>query len=186
MATAGPDETEWSRLYLESYPSVFRALVATLFDEEAAADAMHDAFIEGLRRPPRHRQNVAGWLFRVALRKARDARRQSQLLLPLSWLLGLPHESREPSVADRVLDRIAEWPPASGQNRARHRRVRRARRRLDQRRAAASGPPSATWRGHVAEARIAHRAAVPLCRRSARCNETGRGLDAGGEDRRLL
>ncbi|TMD57841.1 MAG: sigma-70 family RNA polymerase sigma factor [Chloroflexi bacterium] len=106
MATAGPDETEWSRLYLESYPSVFRALVATLFDEEAAADAMHDAFIEGLRRPPRHRQNVAGWLFRVALRKARDARRQSQLLLPLSWLLGLPHESREPSVADRVLDRI--------------------------------------------------------------------------------
>ena len=107
MATARPGETEWSRLYLESYPSVFRALVATLFDEEAAADAMHDAFIEGVRRPPRHHRNVAGWLFRVSLRKARRARRQTRLLMPLSWLLGLPNEPREPSAADEVLDRIA-------------------------------------------------------------------------------
>ena len=49
---------------------MFRALLATLRDRDAARDALHEAFLEGLQRPPGHDANLAGWLFRVALRKA--------------------------------------------------------------------------------------------------------------------
>jgi DNA-directed RNA polymerase specialized sigma24 family protein len=47
------------------------ALLATLRDRDAARDALHEAFLEGLERPPARDDNLAGWLFRVALRKAR-------------------------------------------------------------------------------------------------------------------
>lgn len=102
---AGPER--WERLYRQAYPDIFRALVATLLDEEAAADAMHDAFVEALRRPPPRDQNLRGWLFRVALRSARRARRRSSLLLPLEFLFGAPAEPREESTVDAVLDRLA-------------------------------------------------------------------------------
>jgi len=68
------DETHrerWAELYRRSFPDIYRALVATLLDREAALDALHDAFEEGLRRPPGDDRNLAGWLYRVALRKAR-------------------------------------------------------------------------------------------------------------------
>lgn len=97
----------WERLYRQAYPAIFRALVATLFDEEAAADAMHDAFLEGLRRPPAHDVNLSGWLFRVALRKARRARVRSALFVPLEWLIGPSTEPRDSSMTDRVLSRIS-------------------------------------------------------------------------------
>jgi len=49
---------------------VYRALLATLRDAARAEDALHDAFEERLRRPPARSENVAGWLYRVALRHA--------------------------------------------------------------------------------------------------------------------
>src|SRR2546430_13636681 len=61
----------WAELYRRSFPDVYRALVATVLDREAALDALHDAFEEGLRRPPADDRNLPGWLYRVALRKAR-------------------------------------------------------------------------------------------------------------------
>lgn len=73
MTEAGA-ETDWERIYRQAYPSVYRALVATLLDADLAADAVHEAFIAGLARPPGHDANVGGWLFRVALRHARRAR----------------------------------------------------------------------------------------------------------------
>jgi hypothetical protein len=54
---------DWERVYRESYPSVYRALAATLLDASLAQDALHDAFLEGLGRPPRHQANVPDWLF---------------------------------------------------------------------------------------------------------------------------
>jgi RNA polymerase sigma-70 factor (ECF subfamily) len=62
---------EWEAHYLRAVPSVYRALLATLRDPQRAEDALHDAFIEGLKRPPGHAQNIAGWIFRVAVRRAR-------------------------------------------------------------------------------------------------------------------
>jgi RNA polymerase sigma-70 factor (ECF subfamily) len=101
---AEAEADRWTAVYRSAYPSVYRALVATLFDRELAADALHDAFVEALRRPPRTDENVPGWLFRVALRTARrDRRRLDRLLLRLfGW--GHPRGSDE---LDAVLDRIS-------------------------------------------------------------------------------
>lgn len=61
-------------MYRLEFPRLYRALLAVLQDGDRALDAIHDAFLEGLRRPPRHDQNLAGWVFRVALRRARRGR----------------------------------------------------------------------------------------------------------------
>lgn len=68
------DQAEWEALYRSAVPRVYRALLATLRDAPAAEDALHDAFAEGLRRPPVRSENVAGWLYRVALRRAHRRR----------------------------------------------------------------------------------------------------------------
>lgn len=65
---------DWEALYRAAVPRVYRGLLATLRDPARAEDALHEAFIEGLRRPPRNDENLAGWLFRVALRRARRSR----------------------------------------------------------------------------------------------------------------
>lgn len=62
---------EWEALYTSVVPDVYRALLATLRDRQRAEDALHDAFVEGLTRPPARSDNIAGWLFRVAIRRAR-------------------------------------------------------------------------------------------------------------------
>ncbi len=61
-------------LYRNAVPRVYRALLATLRDPELAEDALHEAFAEGLKRPPVTSENLPGWLFRVALRRARKRR----------------------------------------------------------------------------------------------------------------
>ena len=72
----------WGDLYDRAFPQVYRALVAATFDRERALDGLHDAFEEGLRHPPSDDRNLEGWLYRVALRKARRglfrARREAQ------------------------------------------------------------------------------------------------------------
>ena len=61
----------WEQLYRDEFPRVYRALLTVLRNEELARDALHDAFLEGVRRPPATDANLAGWLFRVALRRSR-------------------------------------------------------------------------------------------------------------------
>jgi RNA polymerase sigma factor (sigma-70 family) len=65
------DPERWGRLYDRAFAQVYRALVAATFDRERALDGLHDAFEEGLRRPPQDERNIEGWLYRVALRKTR-------------------------------------------------------------------------------------------------------------------
>lgn len=64
-----PARAAWERVYRDVAGSVYRALVATLRDRELARDALHEAFAEGIRKPPPHDANIGGWLFRVALRR---------------------------------------------------------------------------------------------------------------------
>ena len=66
-----PTAERWGELYDRAFPQVYRALVAATLDRERALDGLHDAFEEGLRNPPRDDGNLEGWLYRVALRKAR-------------------------------------------------------------------------------------------------------------------
>lgn len=94
------DHTDWERLYRHAYPSVYRALVATLLDADLAADALQDAFLAGLERPPAHDGNVAGWLFRVAIRKAGRARRRRMLALAAD--AGSPERDQIAALLDRL------------------------------------------------------------------------------------
>lgn len=106
MAESTPDPGRWERVYRQAYPSVYRALAATLLDDDRAADAIQEAFLDGLRRPPPSDENLAGWLFRVALRKARRAYGRGLR----SWLAGIFGSVDRPQASDeleRVLDRIS-------------------------------------------------------------------------------
>lgn len=94
------DHLDWERLYRHAYPSVYRALVATLLDADIAADALQDAFAAGLERPPAHDGNVAGWLFRVAIRKAGRARRRRMLALEPD--AGSPERDQIAALLDRL------------------------------------------------------------------------------------
>ena len=93
-------EDRWTRLYRDAFPRVYRAVAATLLDAEAAKDSMHDAFVEGLRHPPSDEQNLAGWLYRVALRKGRRSRFRDRALVPLIVDRAAPDE------LSATLDRI--------------------------------------------------------------------------------
>lgn len=97
---AGVDtRDDWTTLYRNAMPRVYRALLATLRDPGLAEDALHDAFAEGLRRPPAHGANLPGWLFRVALRRARRRR------WPFASLRGQErHEAADE--LDALLDRL--------------------------------------------------------------------------------
>jgi RNA polymerase sigma factor (sigma-70 family) len=90
---------DWESVYRNAVPRVYRALLATLRDPGLAEDALHEAFAEGLRQPPPSSVNVPGWLFRVALRRARRRR----------WDF-LPFRGEEKRAAadelDAVLDRL--------------------------------------------------------------------------------
>jgi RNA polymerase sigma-70 factor (ECF subfamily) len=74
----------WEQLYRQEFPRVYRALLAVLRDPDRALDAVQDAFLAGLRRPPQHDEDLVGWLFVVAIRSAR--RGPPWHHLPLQWL----------------------------------------------------------------------------------------------------
>jgi RNA polymerase sigma factor (sigma-70 family) len=97
--------TAWETVFRRSYPSVYRALVAVLLDAELAEDALQEAFAEGIRRPPRSDHALAGWLFRVALRRARRLRGFG-LPLRLDELVGALREPAIPAETDALLDRL--------------------------------------------------------------------------------
>lgn len=90
---------DWEAHYLDAVPAVYRALLATLRDQQRAEDALHEAFIEGLKHPPERADNVPGWIFRVALRQAR--RRPWRFV----WLVGHEARAAEDEIA-LVLDRL--------------------------------------------------------------------------------
>lgn len=96
--SSSPDR--WTQLYKDAFPRVYRALAATLLDGEAARDALHDAFLEGLRRSPANDANLHGWLYRVALRKARRALLRRPTIVPVR------PEASSAGGLDLSLDRI--------------------------------------------------------------------------------
>ncbi|OLC20888.1 MAG: hypothetical protein AUH33_02830 [Chloroflexi bacterium 13_1_40CM_68_21] len=96
----------WERTFRRFYPSLYRALVAVLLDGELARDALQEAFVEGLRRPPPSDHALAGWLFRVALRRARRIRGFG-LPLRLDELVGSLREPEIPPATEALLDRLA-------------------------------------------------------------------------------
>src|SRR2546422_4999020 len=98
--------TSWETTFRRFYPSLYRALVAVLLDGELSRDALQEAFVEGLRRPPPSDHALPGWLFRVALRRARRVRGLG-LPLRLDELVGSLREPEIPAETEALLDRLA-------------------------------------------------------------------------------
>src|SRR5207249_8731068 len=90
----------WAELYRLEFPRIYRALLAVLRDRERALDALHDAFVAGLRHPPAHDADLAGWLFVVAVRSTRRFRRLP--LLPLEWVTGSSGDDEMVAARDRT------------------------------------------------------------------------------------
>ena len=80
MATKIQPE-RWEQLYRQEFARVYRALLPVLRDPDRALDAMQDAFVAGLRRPPAEDDDLAGWLFVVAVRSGRRSLRRPLLRL---------------------------------------------------------------------------------------------------------
>jgi RNA polymerase sigma factor (sigma-70 family) len=97
------EQEQWEALYREAFTPVYRAVVAVTLNADDALDALHDAFLEGLRRPPAHSENLAGWLFRVAVRNARHSvRRRLRLVGRLVTMNSSSHVSAEEDVLNRL------------------------------------------------------------------------------------
>jgi DNA-directed RNA polymerase specialized sigma24 family protein len=79
------EQSEWQAVYEESFPRVFRALVAIGARPDEAEDALHDAFATGLSRD-RQIGRVDGWLFVVASRRWRRRRVRDAIFRPLGFL----------------------------------------------------------------------------------------------------
>lgn len=71
----------WEQLYRQEFARVYRALLAVLRDPDRALDALQDAFVAGLRKPPAEDDDLAGWLFVVAVRSGRRSLRRTFLRL---------------------------------------------------------------------------------------------------------
>jgi len=71
----------WELLYRQEFARVYRGLLAVLRDPDRALDALQDAFVAGLRRPPAEDDDLAGWLFVVAVRSGRRSLRRPLLRL---------------------------------------------------------------------------------------------------------
>ena len=94
------DAGRWAELYRLEFPRVYRALLAVLRDRDRALDALHDAFVAGLRRPPAHDADLAGWLFVVAVRSARRGLRLPSL--PLERVRGRSGDDEIEALLDRM------------------------------------------------------------------------------------
>ncbi len=97
-AEAVSRHAEWVAACEESYPKVYRALIAMGASADDAADALQDAFEQALRlREPG--TSPEGWLFVAALRRWRRQRWRQRLFSPLD---GLHARTRSDTPEDRI------------------------------------------------------------------------------------
>jgi RNA polymerase sigma-70 factor, ECF subfamily len=70
-------------LYRERYPVFLRVARATVCDEAAAADAVHDAFVQAVRNRRSFRGDgpLEAWVWRMVVNAARKRRREPAVVL---------------------------------------------------------------------------------------------------------
>jgi RNA polymerase sigma-70 factor (ECF subfamily) len=73
--------TGWDAVYKRHFPELYRAVYAVTLDADVTLDALHDAFERAVRAGPATHENVVGWLYRVAVRRARRLRLRTRLAL---------------------------------------------------------------------------------------------------------
>jgi RNA polymerase sigma factor (sigma-70 family) len=72
------DEADFTQLFLDRYPTVVRVANRMVGDTDEAEDLAVEAFWRLWERPPRHRKNLSGWLYRVVTYLAYNAIRSKK------------------------------------------------------------------------------------------------------------
>lgn len=72
------DEEAFEALFLRHYDMVYGVLFRLLGSREEAEDGAQEVFLKLYQRPAAHGQNVAGWLYRSALRLGLNRLRSDQ------------------------------------------------------------------------------------------------------------
>src|SRR5512138_1337770 len=71
------DQASFEELFLRHYPMVFGVLFRLAGSRQEAEDLAQEVFLKLYRNPLRNGENVAGWLYRVALNTGYNALRAS-------------------------------------------------------------------------------------------------------------
>lgn len=99
----GPEVIE--RVYREQFTRFFRALVAITGDPDDARDAVQEGFARALvaRGTYRGEGSLEGWIWRIALNAAADARRRTRWQpLEDAFALQLPSPEFDPVLGDAL------------------------------------------------------------------------------------
>jgi RNA polymerase sigma-70 factor (ECF subfamily) len=98
---------DFDRLYRDSYPNIYRTLLAVLGNAAAAEDCTQDAFVQAFRAWPRWRPDAPAeaWLHRIAINVAVSYQRKANLRTVGALLLRLGRPGASPDPAKEALDR---------------------------------------------------------------------------------
>jgi len=98
---------DFDRLYRDSYPKIYRTLVAVLGDPAAAEDCAQDAFVLAFRAWSRWRPDAPAeaWLHRIAINTAVSYQRKANLRSIGVILRRLGRPGAGPDPAEVALDR---------------------------------------------------------------------------------
>jgi len=98
---------DFDRLYRDSYPRIFRTMLAVLGDPAAAEDCTQDAFVLAFRAWARWRPDAPAeaWLHRIAINVAVSHQRKEKLRSIGATLRRLGRPPSDPDPAQVALDR---------------------------------------------------------------------------------
>ncbi len=98
---------DFDRLYRDSYPNIYRTMLAVLADPAAAEDCTQDAFVQAFRAWARWRPNAPAeaWLHRIAINAAVSYQRKSSLRSIGELIRRLGRPAVGPDPAQVALDR---------------------------------------------------------------------------------
>jgi RNA polymerase sigma-70 factor (ECF subfamily) len=98
---------DFDRLYRDSYPNIYRTMLAVLADPAAAEDCTQDAFVQAFRAWARWRPNAPAeaWLHRIAINAAVSYQRKASLRSIGELIRRLGRPAVGPDPAQVALDR---------------------------------------------------------------------------------
>ena len=98
---------DFDRLYRDSYPKIYRTMLAVLTDPAAAEDCTQDAFVRAYRAWSKWRPDAPAeaWLHRIAINVAVSYQRKANLRSVGGILLRLGRPAPGPDPAQLALDR---------------------------------------------------------------------------------
>jgi RNA polymerase sigma-70 factor (ECF subfamily) len=108
---------DFDRLYRDSYPNIYRTMLAVLADPAAAEDCTQDTFVQAFKAWDRWRPDAPAeaWLHRIAINQAISWRRRERLreVGELIRRFGAPDQSETPDIALRsdLLRELRALPP---------------------------------------------------------------------------